>query len=431
MINFTSPEPGEYSVEKEVEVTWEITSETIRSIYFRLEDEYNDLTDWIKIPNLEQRSMKLHLNRSTKFELMVEDLAGNVEYAEKYLRYDGTIPYLDLDPVHYSNTTSYYINYENDDVESGIENNYLSFDGTSWKEIGRERSYKLEDLVEGWNELFIRSVNYAGLSTTVSFELMVDLTPPVITSITPISGGYYNRELTRITWNVYDNMSGISGASIEYNDNNKISIDPHDRSYDVPFLLGGENRFKLYVRNGVGSSVVKEVVFYTDYKKPTIEWRYPIGEIEEWNGTIHVKFSEEIISSTLSIYIDDVDNTEFGDVIWLNNDTLLFVPTFLPMDNIDHSIKITGTDISGNGISDYKWFFINVSSTGAVTGRIIDEDGKPIIGVVIYIDDQVHFLDDNASFSIPLCDGLHRIEIRKEGFSTLRMDFDINNGGDK
>lgn len=260
-----------------------------------------------------------------------------------------------------------------------------------------------------------------------NFPLSSTIGPPEDVRVRPRDGA------SKLTWNepTYSIFGAVEEIEIhktdEVEDNVSFykSVEAEKRVYIDENVSNDETyyyRLRASLRDN--SSVLTERIEVTPDGTPPRIIRYnPRGENVSVDSVITVEFSERMQEGSVNISIDGIP----GD---LRGEDKIY--HFEPSENLSYRtvyhVNVTGKDLAGNLLLEEEkinWNFTTVS-TLTVRGRILDEDGKPLEGVVVDTDKGTeNTTDTDGRFMIKLEHGYRSIQISKPGYEEKEISLEV------
>ncbi len=195
---------------------------------------------------------------------------------------DSVSIYIDLTPPSISIVSpenGSYINSQNvsiqwiySDDRSGVDDIEISVDGGEWIDIGVSSGYTVTNLDEGAHVIYIKVSDRAGNIYKVRLDIVVDLTPPTITIISPENNSIVKGNLT-IKFNATDNF-GIDHFEYKVDGGSWINIG--DKTTIMLDLDAGEHTIKIKAVDKAGNEVVVTLIIEIQ-KPPVPKWLLALG----------------------------------------------------------------------------------------------------------------------------------------------------------
>lgn len=351
-----------------------------------------------------------------EFYTIAEDTANNTEtkaqVAESSCVYDTGHPEISINPLadSYIPSSSVTVEWSGSDALSGIGHYEVRVDGSSWTDVGISTSHIFTGLSDGSHTVYIKAVDTVGNEWTVSSEFKTDSTPPEIIIVSPSNGSLCAPNIVAI-WIGNDSVSGIASYMLKIDTAAWIDFGVHT-NYTMNNLADGEHLLEIRATDGAGLINITNVTFTVDAVKPVVIEHSPNGTEVPIDSSISVTFNESMNESSVNITVNGIS----GNISWSNN-----TATFTPSENlsygIEYTVNVTGSDIVGNPMDEYQWSFTTIRNVGTLTGRVLDENGNPIVGANITLDTgETTTTDENGNFSVETSAGSHVLTISKDGY---------------
>ncbi len=145
------------------------------------------------------------------------------------------------------------------DSTTGIDRYQLRLGNGGWIDVGKDEYYTFLGLSEGEYLFELRGWDTAGNSRRVTVNFTVDLTPPVVTIVSPSSGEViYNKSIT-VQWEAHDS-SGIDYYEVRIDDGNWFYMDTLTRNTFTE-LSDGDHTVEVRAWDNAGSNRTESVTF--------------------------------------------------------------------------------------------------------------------------------------------------------------------------
>lgn len=157
---------------------------------------------------------------------------------------------------------------------------------------------------------------------------------------------------------------------------------------------------------------------------PEIISHSPKNEEVHLDTNITIEFSERMLKDSVKLDLTKDDEKINGTIRWDKNSF-----TFDPEETLEYkttyTVIVNGKDLAGNNLSTYEWNFKTEVVT-AVTGKIVDQEGKPILNVSIKSDTgNSTTTDTNGEFELILKPGKRILNIEKDGYEDKKIEVDV------
>ena len=352
------------------------------------------------------------------------DKAGNTATDSITFTMDTIAPALRITSPH-NNTiiklSDITISWTGSDNTTSIDHYEVQIDKSPWS-YTYYTTYTLTDLSDGSHTVNVKAVDRAGNEVAVSATFTVDTVAPILGIASPPNNAVLSLSEVTVEWIGSDITSGI--------DHYEVQIDRGPWSKVGTFtnrtftgLLDGTHTVYVRVVDKAGNVATANVTFTVDATSPTVTEHSPVGEDVSVDTVITVTFSEPMDQGTVEISVEGVN----GSITWDNN-----TATFIPSENLSYdtvyTVYVTGSDLAGNTLDRYNWSF-KTTDTGTITGKVVDENGKPIPGALVTLDTgETTTTDKNGEFTLHARAGNHTITISKEGYKTTNTTAPVTPG---
>ncbi|RLG81477.1 MAG: hypothetical protein DRO09_01950, partial [Thermoprotei archaeon] len=188
------------------------------------------------------------------------DNAGHATQSIVLLIVDRTPPSLNVlypedDDVIASNTV--VISWEATDG-IGVDHYEISIDGGSWINIGRETSHTASGLLEGSHTIYIRAYDVSGNYVEVSVGIIVDLTDPDLSIVSPTDGDVITSSSVTISWQ--STSTDIAYYLVRLDDGSWINVGL-STSYTFSGVSSGVHVAYVIAVDDGGRTTMKSTVF--------------------------------------------------------------------------------------------------------------------------------------------------------------------------
>lgn len=162
------------------------------------------------------------------------DKAGNMVGQSAVIMVDYSLPTISI--LTPSNHTTYsvdslHVSWAGADTGSGIASYYIGVDNGPMSCVGTDTDWTFLGLGEGSHDLKVMAVDHSGNSRVAFINVMIDITAPTVSIVTPTQGGFYFSPGVNVTWTSMEFGSGISSYDV--------------RVDDGPWQSSGTSRFSL------------------------------------------------------------------------------------------------------------------------------------------------------------------------------------------
>ncbi|MEM0449737.1 MAG: NosD domain-containing protein [Methanomassiliicoccales archaeon] len=370
--------------------------------------------------------------------IRVFDNAGNSIVKSLNFTVDLTMPELRIlyPSEGWTNSTSLRVRWTGSDSPLGMAYYEIRLDGMEWHNVGLNTSFFFHGLNLSVHSLEIKGVSNTSQEIIVSTILRIDLTEPGIPSLIEPTK-YVNSGRISISWgHALDNESGIGTYLVKvsrtyYDGNEYVTItNPWEELGVVTTYVSFGNPdgwYNISVRardraGNLGKPVTTQIVL--DTEPPRAIGYNPLGQSVSVNPSIIVIFSEPMLKASVSLEMGAV-----GLLAWESDTTLRYILTSNLSYDRTYTITINGRDLAGNSMSSLIWQFTTIPNIGWVVGKVVDERGFPIQGVMVSIETgQTEVTNRLGEFTIAAPSGVHTLTIRYEGYNELRLNVTVTAG---
>jgi hypothetical protein len=217
-----------------------------------------------------------------------------------------------------------------------------------------------------------------------------------------VNGSYVNSSEVEVTWNGSDETTGIKEFSVRID--RGTWIDTTDMNFTFTGVHDGPHFIELKGIDLVSNEAVINMTIFVDSVAPDVNLRSPTGTDVPRNTRVRVNFTEAMDNATVSIAVDGVEGTlaQNGTLFTYSLASLLEYRTY-------YTVFVEGTDLAGNWFRD-SWEFRTRSNWGTLIGKVVDEDGDPIQGVIVMgADGETDESDADGEFSFEIPPGTSQI----------------------
>lgn len=190
-----------------------------------------------------------------------------------------------------------------------------------------------------------------------------------------------------------------------------------DGVVDLPYNISGgfQDPFPLTSISGL--------VIPADIKPPEVIANAPQGLDAEQGDHIAITFSEDMNASSVIVMVNEVlTNGTWDDRTYLLGMDLEF--------ESDYQVAVSGEDLSGNELEPFSWSFRTEDINAEVTGRVVDDNGEPLSGVLVKVGEQEALTNVDGSFSLLLSPGNHILNMSRDGYLDKMVMVHVEPGGD-
>ncbi len=190
-----------------------------------------------------------------------------------------------------------------------------------------------------------------------------------------------------------------------------------DGIVDLPYNLSGGYQDPYPLTSISGLEIP------ADIKPPTVLDYAPQGRDAEQGDHISITFSEDMNTSSVAVLVSNAS----ANGTW--NDRTFVLDLALQFET-DYQVVVVGEDLSGNALVQHGWTFRTEDIDADVIGRVIDENGEPLSGVLVTVGAQEAITNVNGNFGLILSPGDHILNMSKDGFRDKMVMVHVEPGGD-
>lgn len=337
---------------------------------------------------------------------------------------DGTGPIFSIiDPVEGSYVNRSEITLTLDVPYPGdIASMMLSLDDGAPYPVNISEGIYLENLSEGQHTVGLEASDAAMNPSLASVTFHVDTIRPVI-QIDPLPE-FINRTYMEIPFNMSDD-GGIASITSFVNGIKDGIV--RNNSVRLSGLSEGGVLFMLNASDRAGNNASFEHLFTVDLTPPDIRVISPApGEVLD-TASIQVMLEvEDSLSGVDNVQVR-LDSGEWEDLF------APFTKNYTDISPGAHSIFIRAWDRAGNPVFTSSSFTYAVPivplENGTIMGRIFDDNGIPMSGAAVLIDDEIYATTGaDGSFSIEIGPGTYRLKVIKEGYVAFDRNVTVGDG---
>jgi len=145
-------------------------------------------------------------------------------------------------------------------MASGIHHYEVRLDEEAGMDSGTNASHSLHELKEGSHTVHVKAMDMAGNVEEVSTSFIIDLAPPRISIISPLSDATVNSSSFKITWSGSDDVSGIDYCELKL-DRGLWVCTGNETSYALIEVDDGNHTICVRAEDKAGNSIEKRVTF--------------------------------------------------------------------------------------------------------------------------------------------------------------------------
>ncbi|MCK5773016.1 MAG: carboxypeptidase regulatory-like domain-containing protein, partial [Thermoplasmata archaeon] len=305
-------------------------------------------------------------------------------------------------------------------------------DSGDWVNVAGDTSYQVVGLSDGPHTIQVRMVTALGWHLSNVTEVIVDTTRPTLTLLNTTALLLINASSATVHWEGVDASSGVAAYWIKVDNGAWVEVGLVD-NHTVVDLVHGTHVVLVRAYDEVGLYDEKTFNITVDLIAPYAVEFGPTGAAH-WNGTqIYLSFSEEVFDLRVEfepeITIGYIWDPQPGDHFRFN------YSGFDP--GVTYNLTATCRDRAGNAMTPLTWNFTilpeasqgNITIYYIITGRVLDENGEPLVGVqVILVGVNITHTDENGYYNFTAEQGTYDIYINVEGFFDHRQNFTTGNG---
>ncbi|MEA3558902.1 MAG: Ig-like domain-containing protein [Candidatus Thermoplasmatota archaeon] len=422
-VAITSPTNDSVVAALPVNLTWELVDleGNIGSIQFRVGSG-----PWKNVSHSGYHNIfDIRDGRKTLW-VKVSDLAGNTVMDSVVISLDTTPPTLTIiSPVNGSSTreSSMSFNWTGSDNYMGLKRYFISIDGSNAVDVGLRTFHTFYGLEEGYHQVRIAAQDNAGNMKVINWTISVDTSDPSISVTGLIDGNVYGRSDINISW-FSDYTGSLLGNTTFMIDGNTVL--PNGTRLEFSDLAEGNHTLNITVTDGAGNSEFVSISFTIDLTPPEILSFTPRGDEVSTDSDIGIIFSEKI-----SVISFKFNNITIDGKLSEDGTILTYTPPFDLNENSDNTVYVLSKDQGGHAVVK-TWNFTTrefPSGEGLVRGRVVDENGDPVSGARVVLDDDTTvFTDENGYFEIKGSAGIHAVKIYVDGELVGTVNVQIPDG---
>jgi len=314
----------------------------------------------------------------------------------------------DREPKH-TKEPKMFVTWEGvEDNASGLKGYYYSRSNNTGTTNGTFINYTqvlMENLAEGYASIYVWCIDNVGnIGRAATSGILVDLTSPVFTNLTPEDGKWYNQTLVECSAEIWDREgSGVDGNTIEYSvsmngKNNYNMWLPAWRSetgerliskIDYHFQEGTENYIKWRAMDITGNEFVESSPVNIRIDTTPIEFGSEITPTENWYD--HREITSKIAvhdngigidPGSLEVRISTSGPGDFGawmnigaeNITVINDNDYEITVSFNYGEGKDNFIMFRGTDLVGNPTSSSDKFNIRIDTSQVFFGDLTPDE---------------------------------------------------------
>jgi hypothetical protein len=421
------PELNQWLNTRDVYVAWEGSDFESGISHYRIRIDYRN---WISIYNSTSYLIQDLDRGEHRVDLRAYNSVGMFTSYSVDFFLDFYEPILDLQisNISYTNQLSRLIQWDAEDVDSGISTNEYRLNKGPWVET--DHTFADIFLLPGGNTFEVRVFDLAGNMAQDMVTIIYDGDDPIFSSVNPdnTSEIYTNDEIIELSWRCEDQISGIRNyiLSINYENNHEdISLEISNTSHILD-LEEGSYRIILSVWDHAGNNAFQSWEIHVDRTPPTLVSYFPQGGLNPVDTNISVVFKERMFVGSVFFQVKDVS----GRLSWTGN-RLTFYPHQLLEFGSTYEVEVYGSDPAANYMQSFSWEFSTLPS-GTIRGRVLGDRGRPMFDATVTLGNGgIFYTDNQGRFGFEVPPGDYTLTIEKDGYGIITMEVSVNSGDDK
>lgn len=256
-VTVTSPSDGSHNSTGTVHLTWDVAEVNGWTAAISI-----DGSPWQEMGQVTGHSVTDLEDGERTFRVKVTDEAGNHDIDSVTVNVDSNEPILAIvSPADGAYMPSEEVLVEWTVDDSSPVSTEVSDDGVTWSASDHPDNHTF-NLVEGTNEVWVRSTDAAGNVNVSSISVVVDTVPPQLIITSPPDGHLSDADEVLVEWTV--NESSPFSVHISYDN---VTWTPSQNTFNNTFALeDGENDLYVRVTDAAGNSVIGTVT--VNYAEP-------------------------------------------------------------------------------------------------------------------------------------------------------------------
>ena len=293
----------------------------------------------------------------------------------------------------------------------------ISIDGGNITDVGTLTSRVFRDLTPGQHRLKLTGYDAAGNHNTTEVLFTVDITIPGVEILTPENGAYINTTSVKARWIVNGLIHPLDRIEFRLDRGEWTPVTGDNTTFTD--LQEGAYTFEVRATDRKGNTAVSRSEFTVDITLPSISSMSHEGNSAIAKGPVIIEFSETLGNVNVTMNGVSVDHQLEGTELTLTDNL---------SSGTAYEIEISAADLAGNTLNTMLTF--TTSSRGTVSGRIVDQDGRPVSGGKIVFDSGEEIdIGDNGIFSGEVEAGLRTATVYdKDGNEMGTFDVDVIGG---
>ncbi|OPX58592.1 MAG: Y_Y_Y domain protein [Methanomassiliicoccales archaeon PtaB.Bin134] len=304
------------------------------------------------------------------------------------------------------------------DNGSGLARYEVSVDSGPWVNVGMNTTYLMAGLAEGGHTFSVRATDLLSNQVTATVGFTVNGDPWVeVQCPSPLM----NSTSLEVSWTAHDNQSSVVGSEVRLDSGPWVNVGMNT-TYAMTGLAEGGHTFSVRVWDAAGNNATAQCHFSVDLTPPTVVSSSPNDDGAPLRPLITIVFSEAMDTATVN-----VSGVE-GSMVWNGTTLSIQVNEDLEPAAVFH-LMVNGRDLAGNAMEQYGFNFTTTNGMAVLTGRIQDEQGAPIPGVLVECSNgETATTDSNGDFQFTLAPGAYSFNATKEGYVSLSMEVVLEPG---
>lgn len=301
------------------------------------------------------------------------DKVSNVYQSSIYVNVDTTPPTLKItnpDNNIYLDSNYAIINWEGNDIGSGIDYYEILLDNENWIKTQFDEAHKFEDLSEGNHFVKLRIFDKMGFSVEKQVSFYIDTIAPTLNLISPNNNTWIKKTELDVIWDYSDDVSGVAKVVLELNQVKVFDVGI-SKSYKLTDLAEGTHNLKIIVYDGVLHTSHHQITFFVDITPPEVSIIKPNNN-EYFRSDIDVKFTGIDSGSGIDYYNIKLDGMNY---------LIDYKKTNFNLKNLNdgkHTVEIIVMDLVGHSDTASISFYVDI--TKPTISFIEPQNGSTIKG---------------------------------------------------
>ncbi|MBN1389449.1 MAG: right-handed parallel beta-helix repeat-containing protein [Candidatus Thermoplasmatota archaeon] len=310
------------------------------------------------------------------------------------------------------NVSSLEASWESAD-NTGVAGHRIRLDAGNWTEVGTETTTLISNLTEGEHLLDVEAYDALDNSVMATSRFHIDLTPPVIEIIYPVSGSFISTPSLEAIW-----QSDLESEGRWQIDDGEWNVPSGVNRTLLENLTPGWHVLEVEVMDEAGNMGRDRIGFLFDPYAPVIVIIEP-AEGEEFKGRpINASWTADGTGSSIVGYSIKLDSGPWKDV------GLATSMILMGLEKGGHTFGVSAKDEVGNTNTVFVNFTVTADipnppppGKGLVMGTVNDKDGDPIRNVKVTSDTgEETKTDSSGMFSIELPAGSRTLTFTRDGY---------------